>query len=64
MKVSEVNPLVLISGEVLRIQLLLAGSQVAAVIQRQRSGERSETFSGEPIGRLISRVRTFAYRKV
>jgi hypothetical protein len=27
-KVSEVNPLVLISGEVLRIQLLLAGSQL------------------------------------
>jgi hypothetical protein len=27
-KVSEVNPLVLISGEVLRIQLLLAGSRL------------------------------------
>jgi hypothetical protein len=44
-KVSEVNPLVLISGEVLRIQLLLAGSQVATVLQRQRSGDRCETFS-------------------
>jgi hypothetical protein len=64
LKVSEVNPLVLISGEVLRIQSLLAGSQVAAVLQQQRSGERSETFSREPIGRFISPLRAFAYRKV